>query len=68
VGLQFEPYAVVKDKDAARLWAMANGFERTLQMPWQTLNAEVKERLLNGLAEPDGVVAHSKPKLVRRRG
>jgi hypothetical protein len=50
-----EPKASVIDKDANRLWAIANGMERLLALPWRTLDSTTKERLVNGDPEPDGV-------------
>lgn len=66
VSVQLEPYAVVKDRDALRQWAVANGLERSLTLPWQTTNALAKERLLAGEPEPDGVEIFSKSKIVLR--
>lgn len=66
VSLQVEPHAVVKDKEAFRLWCIAQGLERSLALPWQTTNSLTKEHLLAGEPEPDGVEAHSRAKLVLR--
>jgi hypothetical protein len=68
VGIQFEPYAQVVDRQAARQWAVANGYEDRLMLPWQLMNAVTKEHLLNGEPEPDGVKAHTRAKIVLRRG
>jgi hypothetical protein len=68
VSVQVEPYAVVKDRDAHRAWAIANGLERLMALPWQTTNSITKERLLAGLPEPDGVESYAKTKLVLRKG
>ena len=43
VRVQYEPYAVVKDKDEARKWAIANGFERSLQMPMVARNSATSQ-------------------------
>lgn len=67
VRTQVEPYAQVKDKDIFRRWCIANGLERSLQLPWQSTNSITKERLLAGLPEPDGVEAHQKTKVVLKR-
>ena len=64
VRVQVEPYSKVMDRDALRVWAMRNGLERSLALPWQTTNAITKERLVNGRPEPDGVVAHATYKIV----
>jgi len=60
VRLQQKPYAVVRDHGALREWAMANGFENKLALPWGTINSEVSERLLNGLELPAGVEVYVK--------
>jgi hypothetical protein len=67
VSMQLEPYAQVVDRDANREWAMRNGLERSLALPWQTLNALSKDRLLQGEEPPPGVKMWSKPKLVMRK-
>jgi hypothetical protein len=67
VSVQFEPYAAVIDKDAHRRWAIANGLENSLALPWMTTNALTKERLLNGEPEPAGVQAFVATKLVLRQ-
>lgn len=66
VSVQEEPYARVTDKEAFRLWCVANGLERSLVLPWQTANGLVKERLLEGEPEPDGVEAFAVRRLVLR--
>ena len=66
VSIQFAPYAVVKDREKARLWAVANGLENELQLPWQTLNSHMSEMLLQGEAIPEGIEIFSKSKLVLR--
>lgn len=63
-----EPRATIKDRDLLRKWVMEAGMERSLQIPWQTINAITKERLLAGLPEPDGVVAEGQPKFAWRKG
>ncbi|MEN6605886.1 MAG: hypothetical protein ABFD60_01485 [Bryobacteraceae bacterium] len=67
VTLQIEPYALVKDRDAYRKWAIAEGLERLMALPWQTTNSITKERLLTGKPEPDGVEVYAKTKLVLRK-
>ena len=66
VSLQPEPYAQIEDREAFRAWCQTNGFERAMILPWQTMNALTKERLLSGEAEPDGVKAFSRTKIVLR--
>jgi hypothetical protein len=67
VAIQYEPYAVVEDKEAIWNWCKANGYEREMHLSWQTLNAITKDRLLQGQPEPDGVRAYSyvKPRYYR---
>lgn len=67
ISVQVEPYAIVKDREALRLWAIANGLERSLTLPWQTTNGIAKERLLSGEPEPDGVETYAKNKIVQRK-
>lgn len=55
VRLQPEPVARVTDRDQLREWAVNQGLERLLTLPWQTVNAQAKERLLSGDAMPAGV-------------
>lgn len=66
VSVQEEPYARVTDKEAFRAWCVANGLEHSLVLPWQTTNGLVKERLLEGAPEPDGVEVFAIKKLVMR--
>jgi hypothetical protein len=67
VSTQLEPYAQVLDRDQCRTWAVENGLERSLALPWQTANAIVKERLLKGEPEPPGMKAFVRTKIVLRR-
>lgn len=67
VSAQPEPYAQVVDRDALLSWVKANGLERSLTLPWQTVNSLTKERLMNGDSEPDGVTVFNKAKLVLRK-
>ena len=55
-----EPYGQVKDKEAFRLWCIANGYERQLQLWPTSMNAIVKERCANGDPYPDGTEAFRK--------
>lgn len=68
VAVQYEPTGKVEDKEAFRLWCINNGLENALQLHNATMNALVKERLLNGQPEPDGVKAYVRSKIVLRRG
>jgi hypothetical protein len=64
IRVQSEPYAQVTDRDVHRKWAIDNGLERSLMLPWQTTNALAKERLLAGEPEPDGVTVFVKDKII----
>jgi hypothetical protein len=55
VSTYVEPYGKVVDKEAFRLWCIANGYEGQLQLWPGTMNAITKERVLVGTATPDGV-------------
>jgi len=63
VSVYLEPYASVQDRDTFREWCLKEGLERSLQLPWQTLNSLTKQRLLDGRPEPDGVTVYAKPKI-----
>lgn len=68
VRIQYEPHAKVTDKDAHRLWAIKEGLENSLMLPWPTTNALTKAALLRGEPEPDGVEAINRPKPVYTKG
>jgi len=55
-----EPYGTVKDKEAFRKWCIANGYEGQLQLWPATMAALVKERLIAGEPEPDGIEVFAK--------
>lgn len=57
VSVGYEPRAKVINAEEFRLWCVANGYENKLQLMWATTNSIVKERLLAGEDDPDGVVA-----------
>jgi uncharacterized protein (DUF2164 family) len=63
VSVYLEPYASVEDRDTFRQWCLDEGLERSLQLPWQTLNSLTKARLLDGRPEPAGVTVYAKPKI-----
>lgn len=67
VGVQWEPYAKVVDREAHRQWAVKEGLERSMTLPWQTTNALTKDRLIKGQPAPPGIEATSKPKVVLRK-
>jgi hypothetical protein len=64
IRIQYEPYAVVVDKDLFLSWCIEEGLQRSLALPWQTTNMLVKDRLLRGESDPPGIVAHTKVKPV----
>ena len=60
VSIYYEPAPKVEDKEAFRLWCLANGLERSMQL-WPTTTASLlKERLSNGEPEMDGVTAYAR--------
>ena len=63
VSVYVEPYTSVQDHDSLREWCIAQGLERSLRLPWQTVNSITKQRLEDGLPEPDGVTIFAKTKI-----
>lgn len=63
IRIEKEPSGKVVDKEAFRLWCIENGYERQLQLHYQTMNTIIKERLLAGEAEPDGTEAYAYTKV-----
>lgn len=68
VAIQWEPQGKVRDKEAFRLWCVAHGLEKALQLWPSTMNAMAKERLLAGEPNMDGVEVVAYPKVVFRKG
>jgi hypothetical protein len=68
IRVQEEPHAKVVDQDAFRAWVIAEGLERSLQLPWQTTNKIAKDRLLAGEAEPPGIELSRRVKIVKTEG
>lgn len=66
VSRQLEPYAGVEDKEAFRLWCLEQGLERSMHLWPATVQSLVKQRLLDGQADPPGVKVFVKAKLVPR--
>jgi len=58
-----EPYAQIQDKEALRLWLIANGYQNRMTLTWASVNSISKERLKLGEPEPDGVVTHAVTKV-----
>ena len=67
ISTQIKPYARVADRTAFRAWCVANGLSDALQLPWQTTNALVADRLVEGLDEPDGIDCYKQTTVVLRR-
>ena len=55
-----EPYGLVADRDAFRLWCIKNGYERQLTLHASRTNSIVKERLVAGQPAPDGCTTFAK--------
>lgn len=68
INVQREPYAQVVDRDEVRIWAIKTGLERSLTLPWQTLNSHVKELLTLGEPLPPGVKLWSRSSVRLTRG
>ena len=68
ISTQIKPYARVTDRAAFRAWCIANGLEDALVLPWQTTNALVSDRLIDGLDEPDGIDTFKQTTVILRRG
>jgi hypothetical protein len=64
IRVQPEPHARVVDKVANRIWAIENGYENMLALPWQTVNAIAKESALKGEEAPAGVELERRDKVV----
>lgn len=67
ISTQIKPYARIADRAAFRAWCVANGLEDALQLPWQTTNALVADRLIEGLDEPAGIDTYKQITVVVRR-
>lgn len=58
-----EPYAKIIDKEAHRLWAIKQGLEHSMTLPWGTTNSLMKKMLIAGDPTPDGVEIWAQPKV-----
>lgn len=65
VSIEYQPGAKVEDREKFRLWCIANGLERSLALHPSTTLSMVKERLLAGEPEPDGIVVTSRTTVKR---
>ena len=63
-----EPYGQVVDKEAFRLWCVANGYEKSLQLWPSTMNSLAKERTLAGEPPPAGVEVFAKQMVRLNKG
>ena len=68
ISTQVKPYAKVHDREQFRAWCVANGYEDSLVLPWQTTNSLVADRLIEGLPEPDGIETYKQTTVVLRKG
>lgn len=68
IRVQPEPHAIVTDKEVFREWCVEAGLQRLMALPWGAANKLTKDRLLDGLKEPDGVTAYFRNKIVFQRG
>lgn len=64
IRVQPEPYMQVKNKEDFRLWCIANGYEKQLQLWPSTANAVGKELLVAGMEPPDGCEMFKRNKIV----
>lgn len=64
--IQDEPYTRVEDKRNYLSWIREQGLEDLLTVPWQSTNAQTKDRLLKGENPPPGLKVFIKS-TVRRR-
>lgn len=66
VATQYEPAAVVEDKDAFRKWCIDQGLINEMNLWPSKTTSIVKEALLNGNPMPPGIGAFRKTKIVWR--
>jgi hypothetical protein len=62
--LEISPKLVIRDQEKYREWCKKNGFEKQMSIPYQTANADLKERLINGEDIPPGCEVFSAVKVV----
>jgi hypothetical protein len=63
VSTYLEPYATVTDKEAFRLWCLAQGLETRMHLHPGATNSLVKDMLLAGDPNPPGVSVWAKTKV-----
>lgn len=63
-----EPYPKVEDKSKFLKWCIDNGLSNQLSLHVKTMESIVKQRLLDGEPEPDGVRAYFKTRYMLRKG
>ena len=52
-----EPYLKIVDKEEFRLWCLAENLDKSMKIDWQKANSILKQRLIEGQAEPAGTEA-----------
>jgi hypothetical protein len=68
VAVEQQPYAKVIDPGALRAWAIENGHEGNLSLPWQTVNALAKLAILGEGSMPDGIEVQAQTTTKLRKG
>lgn len=63
IAVNWEPHAKVEDPAVFRQWCVDNGLEMSLRLMPMTTESIARERLLAGLAPPDGVAVKARPKI-----
>lgn len=63
ISVSLQPYTQVVDKEACRLWAIAQGLEQQMTLPWMTLNGLAKKMLLEGEEPPAGTTIFAKTQI-----
>ena len=63
ISMHYEPYVSVEDKEAFRLWCIAQGLERSMSLHPSTTASLCKKMLLAGDPEPPGIKLSSNVKV-----
>jgi hypothetical protein len=66
--IQSEPYSSVEDKSKFMAWVKKKKLSGMLSMPYQSMNALVKELLVQGKPAPDGIKCFLKTSIRLRGG
>lgn len=67
ISISPEPHAQVQDQQAMVEWAKSVGLEKSLTLPWQTLNSHLKQLFEKGESEMPGVKPFLRTKVSLRR-